>query len=412
MAPKPEIAIIGGGIGGLVTALHMHRNDIRCRVYEAASEFKALGVGITLLPHAIRELANLGLEEKIASVAVRMKESCFFNSFGQMLYRDVANPNNPQYLIHRGDLHAILVDAVNERMGEETITFAHKCVSVAQDEMKTIVKFVDPRTSKPLKELSAEILIGCDGVNSVVRKTLYPTGDNLAYTGINMWRGVTVHPPVLSGGSHIRVGTLTSGKAVIYPIRDIDGGERQLINWVAEIRTTQHLKNDWNRSGKLEDFAHYFEKWNFDWLDFPKLLRNTKMILEYPMVDRDPLPQWSFGRITLLGDAAHPMYPRGSNGAAQAIIDGRVIAECLTAEPNPTSALRMYEERRRPPTSKIVTTNRTNPPDTLIEVVDQRSGHRPFNRVEDVISVEEMKTMLDAYKRVAGYDELSLPARE
>jgi 2-polyprenyl-6-methoxyphenol hydroxylase-like FAD-dependent oxidoreductase len=171
------------------------------------------------------------------------------------------------------------------------------------------------------------------------------------------------------------------------------------------------LKSDWNRSGKLEDFLPYFENWHFDWLDLPELFRKTETILEYPMVDRDPLPRWSFGRITLLGDAAHPMYPRGSNGAAQAIIDGRVLAESLTNAADPAEGLRQYEEIRRPVTSKIVTTNRATPPDTLIELVDKRTEHRPFERLEDFISPEEMRSILDAYKRVAGYDESSLSTR-
>jgi 5-methylphenazine-1-carboxylate 1-monooxygenase len=410
MTSKLQVTIIGAGIGGLVAALHMQRAGIPCRVYEAVPEFKVLGAGITLLPHAIRELTGLGLGEKIESVAVRMKESCFFNRFGQLVYRDPASGNNPQFFIHRGDLHALLTAAVYERMGQEAIVFSHRCIGVSQQGAKVTAKFVDTRTGDALPDVSCGVLVGCDGINSEVRKALYPTGDELAYTGINMWRGVTAHPAILSGGSHVRVGTLATGKAVIYPIRQLEPG-LQLFNWVAELQTKERVKNDWNRRGNLEDFVGYFEDWHFDWLDVPALMRKTEMILEYPMADRNPLPRWSFGRITLLGDAAHPMYPRGSNGGAQAIIDGRILMECLAGEADPVQALGKYEEIRRPVTSKIVMTNRATPPDMLIELADQRTGHRPFERLEDFISVEEMRAVLESYKRIAGYDESSLSAR-
>jgi 2-polyprenyl-6-methoxyphenol hydroxylase-like FAD-dependent oxidoreductase len=203
-----------------------------------------------------------------------------------------------------------------------------------------------------------------------------------------------------------RVGWLAKAKMVIYPIRDrIDAEGRQLINWVVEIETPHHQQRDWNRPGRLEDFSAAIADWQFDWLDIPALVRGADMILEFPMVDQDPLERWSFGRVTLLGDAAHPMLPRGSNGAGQAILDCRALADCLAAERDPVQALQAYQARRLGPTANVVLTNRRNPPDAILREVFLRSGDRPFGRIEDVISREELAALSDSYKRVAGYDK-------
>ena len=206
------------------------------------------------------------------------------------------------------------------------------------------------------------------------------------------------------GASVARAGSLKTGKFLIYPIRnDIDGAGRQLINWAAEIESDTRAPNDWNTPGRMEDFFHLFEDWHFDWLDIPALIRNADMILEYPMVDRDPLPRWTFGRATLLGDAAHPMYPRGSNGAAQAILDGEALVAALLDADDPEAALVAYEAARRPPTSKIVETNRTAPPDTMITLVEERTGGKPFDRLEDVVSPAELAAIAGGYRTIAGY---------
>jgi 2-polyprenyl-6-methoxyphenol hydroxylase-like FAD-dependent oxidoreductase len=225
-----------------------------------------------------------------------------------------------------------------------------------------------------------------------------------------MWRGTTRMKPILSHATMVRAGWLAHGKMVIYPIRDYPDGT-QLMNWVAEIETPTHAANDWARPGKLDDFLPNFADWHFDWLDVPAMIRAAEVVLEYPMVDKDPLPRWSHGRVTLLGDAAHPMYPRGSNGAGQAILDAKALAECLGAHADPTAALQEYEFRRLGPTAQVVRTNRTAPPDAIIREVWQRTGDKPFARIEDVISAEELTAMLDGYKKVAGYDKAALSPR-
>jgi 2-polyprenyl-6-methoxyphenol hydroxylase-like FAD-dependent oxidoreductase len=218
-----------------------------------------------------------------------------------------------------------------------------------------------------------------------------------------MWRGVTTHPPVLSGGSHARVGVIDTGKMVIYPIRNaIDEAGNQLMNWVAELRDPQGKPVDWNRGGRLEDFLHAFADWHFDWIDVPDLLRRAQVIYEFPMVDRDPVERWAFGRVALLGDAAHPMVPRGSNGAMQAILDARALADALAREPAPEAALRAYEGARLETANAIVLRNRTAPPDSLIETVQKRTGNRPFERLDDVISPDEIRSLLDGYKTLTG----------
>jgi 2-polyprenyl-6-methoxyphenol hydroxylase-like FAD-dependent oxidoreductase len=227
-----------------------------------------------------------------------------------------------------------------------------------------------------------------------------------------MWRGVTRARPILSGASLIRAGWLAGGKMVVYPIRNnIDDAGRQLVNWVAEIETPDYKRWDWSRPAALEDFIGAFEDWKFDWLDVPALIRNADMVLEFPMVDKDPLARWSFDRITLLGDAAHPMYPRGSNGAGQAILDARALADALARHPDPVEALEAYEAARLQATANVVRTNRKDPPDAILREVYLRSGDRPFAKVGDVISQEELAALSEGYKRIAGYDQSALGSR-
>jgi 2-polyprenyl-6-methoxyphenol hydroxylase-like FAD-dependent oxidoreductase len=226
-----------------------------------------------------------------------------------------------------------------------------------------------------------------------------------------MWRGVTRWKPFLSGASMVRAGWLATGKMVIYPIRNaIDAEGRQLVNWVAEIETPHYKKRDWNRPGNLDDFIAAVAEWRFDWLDVPAFLRAADIVLEFPMVDQDPLPRWSFGRVTLLGDAAHPMVPRGSNGAGQAILDARALADALASDTDPVRALQAYEAGRREVTSNIVLTNRKNPPDAILREVFLRTGDRPFARIEDVIAHDELVALSDGYKRISGSNREALGA--
>lgn len=412
---RMRIAIVGGGIGGLTLALALHQRGVTCDVYEAAPEIKALGVGINLLPHATRQLADLGLEDALARAGIATKESVFFNRFGQLIYREPAGRfagyDWPQFSIHRGDLHLALARAVRERLGEERLHVGLRCTGVEQDDDGATLRFVDA-SGAALEPVRAEAVVACDGIHSALRKQFHPQEGDPRYTGVMMWRGTTVWPPFLSGASMVRAGWLSTGKMVIYPIRpDADGAGNQLVNWVAEIEAPQRERErDWSRAGALEDFLWAFADWHFDWLDVPELIRRSQMVLEFPMVDQEPLERWTFGRVTLLGDAAHPMVPRGSNGAGQAIVDARVLARLLTECDDPRAAFAEYEALRRPATANVVRTNRQNPPDAIIREVVERTGDAPFANIDDVISHEELVAMSESYKRVAGYDKDSLAA--
>jgi len=304
-----------------------------------------------------------------------------------------------------------VIEAVRERLGKGSVFAGWKCLGFEQDGQGATALFRSA-TGEELPPQRGTVLVACDGIHSVIRKQLHPAEGEPLYSGVNMWRGVTRWPPFLSGASMVRAGWLKCGKMVIYPIRErIDGEGRQLVNWVAEMETPRHQQRDWSRRGRLEDFLGAFEAWRFDWLDVPAFIRAADMVLEFPMVDQDPLPWWTQGRVTLLGDAAHPMVPRGSNGAGQAILDARALADALAAHRDPAEALQAYEARRREATSNVVRMNRKNPPDAILREVFVRSGDRPFARIEDVIGLDELKAISDGYKRVAGYDRESLAER-
>lgn len=414
MSKNVKIAVVGGGIGGLGFALGLKQRGMDCDVYEAVPEVKELGVGITLLPHAMRELAALGVQDKLEAVAIENLESVFFNRYGQFIYKEPRGRHAgyalPELGIHRGKLHRILYDEALARLGADRIHTGYRCVGVDQDENGATIRFADSATGVAREPVRADVVIACDGVRSAVRKQFYPD-EKVAFAGINTWRGVTKHKPILTGKSYIRVGTIETGKMVIYPIIDkLDDDGMQLINWTTEIQGDATDMNDWNQKGKAADFAEIFKDWNFPWLDVPALIANSEEILEYPMVDKDPVAQWTFGRVTLLGDAAHPMYPRGSNGSAQALIDGRTLADQLQQHADPLAALKSYEDLRLKTTGKIVETNRSTPPDFIIMKADELSGGKPFGKIDDLISQEELRKIAENYANIAGFSQAALKA--
>ena len=395
-----NILIVGGGIGGLTLALALHEKGIKCNIFEASAEFKPLGVGINMLPHAIKVLSSLNLESELSRFGVEAQEFAYFNRHGQPIITEhcgrFAGYDYPHFSIHRGDLHKVLYDAVIDRFGPNFINFNHSCSGFEQNEktVKVLFNQQEPHTGS--------IVIAADGFHSNIRKNLYPNEGEPHYGGINMWRGVTIRKPFLTGASVTRIGTVDTGKMTIYPIRNFADGT-QMINWVTEQPRSDFKKNDWATVGHIDDFIGPFKKWNFDWLDIPDLIDNAEFILEYPMLDRDPIDKWTFGRVTLMGDAAHPMYPRGGNGGAQAILDADSLANNLAKYKSQVRAINTYENERRTIANKIVLTNRQQPPDHIIEKVETLTNGLPFDKIDDVINREELLAITERYKNIAQY---------
>lgn len=406
-----DVLVVGGGIGGLTLALSLHQAGVSCRVFEAAPDIQPLGVGINILPHGMRELCELGLQDELAACAIETRELAFYSRHGQFIYKEprgrYAGYDWPQLSIHRADLHKVLLDATVQRLGRDAVRLDHRCLEAEQDGAGVTLFFdeAEPQQGK--------VAVGCDGIHSALRRQLYPDQGPPKYSGVNMWRGAVRWPAFLGGDTMVSTGWMTVGKTVIYPVRPgtPETGGEPLINWVAEIERPEAVRQDWTGRGRLADMMPAFAGLKFDWLDISGMIESTGEILEYPMVDRDPLPRWTFGRLTLLGDAAHPMYPRGSNGAGQAIIDARFLTGQIKKLGATREALEGYEAVRGPATAKVVLTNRNDPPDAILREVWQRSGGRPFERIEDVITTAELQAISDRYKKVAGFDRDTLRTR-
>ena len=408
-----KIVIAGAGIGGLVAAMCLHRAGFDVKVYEAVGELKPLGVGINIQAGAVRILCGLGLEPALAATAIETRELRYANRHGQTIWADPRGRHAglpwPQFSIHRGELQMILFNAARELLGADRLRFGRRITRFAQHHGKVSAQFVD-RDGMPVENAEADILIGADGIHSAVRGQFYPDEGPPKWQGILMWRGVTVGKPYLGGATMVQAGHHTQ-KFVCYPISRLhaDRGEA-LINWICDLHMGDGAlpsREDWNKPGRLADFLPRFADWKFDWLDVPEVIRTAHTILEFPMIDRDPLPRWSHGRITLLGDAAHPMYPIGSNGASQAIIDGEAITQELLATADPEIALKRYEERRLPPMARIVDSNRRKGIDIMLDIVEQRAP-QGFTDLESVLPAQELEQIVGDYKRLVAQDRETL----
>jgi 2-polyprenyl-6-methoxyphenol hydroxylase-like FAD-dependent oxidoreductase len=414
-----RIAISGGGIGGMVLGLSLLDAGIKdVDIYESASTVTELGVGINVLPHAVRELTELGLLDELSGLGIRTAELVYYSKHGQRIWGEprglAAGYRWPQLSIHRGRLLGVLYRAVVERLGRQRVHTGHHLVRFGQEEGRRVwAEFVDRATNTSISRIEADLLVACDGVHSVVRRTLYPDEGPPKWNGITMWRGLTLGEPFLSGRTMIMAGHF-GRRVVIYPIsqrREDDG--RVLINWVAEFKTADDQpmpRQDWEHTTRVEDVLEPFASYVFEFLDVPALIRGAEVIYQYPMVDRDPLPTWNFGRVTLLGDAAHPMYPVGSNGASQAIIDARVLARELALQPSIEAAVASYDAERRPATTAVVQANRQVGPEQCTEIVEQRAPNA-FTNLDDIVSKQDLEEISRAYKRTAGFDPEILNSR-
>lgn len=408
------VLIAGAGIGGLATALSLHQIGIPCRIFESVPAVQPLGVGINVQPHAVRELEELGLLPQLDAAGLRTQEVAYFSSHGSLIWSEPrglsAGYNWPQFSIHRGKLQMILLDAVRARLGAEAIRTGAAVERFRDTAGGIEIDLADRQRGIALGTEAGSLLIAADGIHSRSRALLYPEEGKPAWGGIVMWRGVSRGPRFLTGRTMAMAGC-KARKFVCYPIAD--EGEGSVINWICDLQFPQDYlwnREDWNRPGRLEDFLPRFQDWHFDWLDVPEIVRTADYVYEYPMVDRDPLPAWTRGRMTLLGDAAHSMYPIGSNGASQAILDARVLAREIQAHGPTPEALQAYEAERRPATSKIVLANRADGPDRVLDIVEERAPGG-FARIEDVLSRAELEEAAAGYKRLAGFDKDVLNAR-
>lgn len=410
------VLVAGGGIGGLTLALSLHQIGVPVRVFESVTELKPVGVGINVLPHACRELIELGLLDRLDKTGIRTGELAYFSKHGKPIWSEPrgleAGYKWPQFSIHRGVLHHLLLDVARERIGADNILTGHHLSGWSESADGVRATFTG-RGGEIVGAHDGALLIGADGIHSALRAALYPDEGAPIWNGRILWRGVTEGEPFLSGRTMIMAGHETL-KFVCYPIsRAASERGRPTINWIAERLLPpdyQWRREDYNRAGKLEEFLPYFESWRFDWLDVPGLIRNAKYCYEYPLVDRDPLARWSFGRVTLLGDAAHPMYPIGSNGASQAILDARVLAREILAKGETEAALAAYEEERRPATTQLVLLNRRNGPEQVMQLVEERAPDG-FQTVTDVLTRQELEDIAANYKKVAGFQVEALNAK-
>ncbi len=408
------VLIAGAGIGGLTLGLSLHQVGIDFHIFEKVQHIRPLGVGLNLQSLAARELFELGLESELDKTGLRTEEVVYFSTRGQKIWSEprgiLAGNNWPQYSIHRGGLQVLLLKALLARAGTGVLTVGGSVTGCKETADGVSITLKDRGTGR-LSTVSGTVLVAADGINSTIRSGLYPDEGPAVWGGTMMWRGITRGPKFLTGRSMTMTGDKDC-KFVCYPIADTDDGA-SLINWIAKLKLPDDYdwqSQDWNRTGDRADFAHHFADWSFDWLDIPKIIKEADGIWEFPMVDRNPLPKWSHGRVTLLGDAAHAMYPIGSNGAVQGIIDARVLARELRDHGVGQGALQSYDDIRREVANGVVLANRGDGPDKILDVVALRAPDG-FEQIEDVLSKSQLQEFADRYKVVTGMTIDALNAR-
>ncbi len=409
--------IIGGGIGGLTAALMLHKRGIQAVVFEQASEVREVGVGINTLPHAIAELAELGLLPVLDSVAIRTHELVYMNRFGQTVWREPrgmhAGFKVPQFSIHRGRLQKLLYDAVIERLGPDAVRTGRRLLGFIEDEGGVTAHFADSRWGEQGESMRGDVLIGADGIHSLVREHFYPDQGPPSWNGIKMWRGAIEWPRFLDGDSMIIAGGMQA-KLVLYPIAEGRTPDTRLTNWVVNVRIGDPAKppqrETWSRNGRFEDVLPFARRFSVPGVDIIAMIKQTPAFWEYPMCDRDPLPRWTHGRVTLMGDAAHPMYPVGSNGASQAILDARALADALAQAEHPRHGLAVYEADRLPKTAEISTLNRLGGPERVIDAVEALAPNG-FDDVERVLSYTRREAIVKSYAGKAGFTQAQVNKR-
>jgi len=401
--------IAGGGIGGLAMALTLDQIGVPCVVFEAVPELRPLGVGINLQPNAVRELYDLGIgASDLDKVGLPAKEWALVGLNGNDIYSEprsqLAGYNWPQYAVHRGHFHILLHEKLRERIGQGAVRLGHRVTGYEHEPDGGVTALVEHADGSTSRETGA-ILIGADGIHSAVRARMHPDQPPIHWGGAIMWRGTTQARPIRTGSSFVGLGTHRH-RMVVYPISHADPRTGlATINWIAEV--TVDNSEGWKGRGwfepvQVDRFIHHFEDWTYDWLDAPWLLRHADIVYENPMIDRDPVPTWQDGSVLLLGDAAHAMYPTGSNGGSQAIVDARVLGACMVEHGVTRAALAAFDRRLCGPISELILRNRSAGPFGLLNIVDDRCGGE-FDDIDDVIPPEERAEFMAGYKAAAGF---------
>ena len=402
------VIIAGGGIGGLATALTLHQIGVRCLVLESSREMKPLGVGINLQPNAVRELYDLGVDANdLDRVGLPALEWALVGLNGADIYSEprglLAGYKWPQYSVHRGQFHMLLHEKAVERMGADAIRLGARVTGYRKtpEGVCATVENADGTTD----EVCGALLIGADGIHSAVRAQMHPTQPPIHWGGALMWRGTAWAKPIRTGASFIGLGTHRH-RMIIYPISKADPATGlAMINWIAEVTMDNAegwKQRGWFREVGIDDFIHHFDGWKWDWLDAAALIRNSDCAFENPMIDRDPAPTWQDGPVALLGDAAHAMYPTGSNGAGQAIVDARELGKAMLEHGVTPAALAAYDAKLCGPISQLILRNRGAGPFGLLNIVDERCGGQ-FENIDDVIPPAERTAFMAGYKAAAGF---------
>ncbi|EPO8264942.1 FAD-dependent monooxygenase [Raoultella planticola] len=403
-----DIVIIGAGPAGLAAALRLHQQGFKPRLFEAVQEIKPLGVGVDIKPYAVKELTELGLYDAFCEISVEAQESIFYTGYGQQIFAEQCGRHmgyeHDQRFVHRGHLQMMLYRAVQERLGPDAITLGCRCLSFSQDDHGVTVTFDNSLNPAAPQQVRADVMVGVDGIRSVVRSQLLPASQRSHFSGLTLYRGVTVMPPIKTGGSILHIGDpIRQGTLIVYPIQDnVDGQGNQLVNWVIEQAEKPQSEEDWNQETGVKEIEHVFDDCQLGFLDVSDMIRLARECYLFPLIDHDPLERWSFGRITLLGDAAHAMYPRGGNSVCQAFVDARVLAEKLSTVADPVAALRAYEEERREKVNWLVLASRGEGPEVVRRIVEERSGGKPFDDIEAIFPHEEALAIFSEYHAKAG----------
>lgn len=409
------VLIAGGGIAGITLALTCHQIGVPFRLFEAARAVRPLGVGINLQPVAVRELFDLGLEDALPQIGIRTKDYGMHARYGQDVWTEPrgtwAGYKWPQYSVHRGKLLMLLYETLLERAGPQCIETGWRATGFTNHTDHTVLHLTgaDAQT----RDVQGSLIIGADGIHSTLRGQMVPDEGPPAWGGHILWRGTTQAKPFKSGASMVLIG-YPGLRFVAYPISETDGNTGlATINWIANLKMSTGAgfrKEDWTREACLDDFLPRYRDFNLEWIDIPGLIEGADEVLEYPMVDRDPLDQWTHGRATLMGDAAHAAYPVGSNGAGSAILDARRLGAAFLAKGLASAALDAYEADIRPITSAVTLMNRVAGPDSILDTIDARCGG-VFDHIDAVLAQEERAAHAEKYKQTAGTSVAETNAR-